>query len=1039
MWFDTRGVGVEGEGTLTCHGRSAGELPESLVMVPSDDYPRLPAAVRGRVDQQGEAWESDVTVRGVGRRRLWQGPGTLIGRDQELVELRAALQQVAAGGSDALLVDGPAGIGKSRLLLEVVGLARQDGFCALNARASAAERSFAFGVAGQLLEPLLTTSAGRHEEFFAGPALLARRVLDWDAMGGNHSEGPLDTYAALHGLYRLVANLAARQPVLLAIDDVEQADAPSLRWLAYLLRRLERLRLCVVMTQCTGTESTEPELLAEVTTAVRRTSLRGLNLADCARLADEVFADGVSDEFASACCAATGGNPFLLSELVRGLAARDIAPTSAAAAEVRSFGPREVATAVLTRLRKQDPSLALLAGTVAALGEAEPELAAAATGLEVSDVVAGADVLVRIGIFRQGPRLAFAHPIVRSAVQQDPSAVDHEAVHAQTAVFHYWAQAPAEQVAAHILSSPGLDGEWVVEVLAKAADCASARGAPEIAVSYLQRALRRQLPEATYTRLLVQLGMAEMQVDPRAAVGHLLAAHERNEDPLVEANIAIVLAQELGEQERYGEALRILDRAVTAVTLVDPDLAQRVELHILCLSIDECYTESNVSGRLARLGENDRLSPSTARFLTTVVAFTAVLGERSVAEARELVMQAWRTRVRIVPQSANPWDWTNNWEFSLVVLSLIVVERLDLAQEYCSETLNAARERGLSLVAASAAALRAQVNLRKGQVSDAEKDARFALRILDALRAGTRSGTIFALSTLLEILMDRGDFADAMRELTARGLDGILPPVWRYNYLLVTRGMLRANLGDIAGALADLSECGRRFRERGMDNRAVLLWRSLSAMLFDATGRRATALQLAEEEVVLARKWGAPGVLGFALRTAGLVRGGLEGMALLEESVATLEHSELRLELARSLIEWGAGQLGMGQQAHGTAQLRRALDIASASGATALVARVREELGGPAAGAAATSAPLTPHELRIADLVINGLTNREIARKFEVTSRAVELHLTKIYRKLDIKRRSQLAAALNPAATGSVRTSRADPAETPRLLSPRPR
>ncbi|MEU0880455.1 ATP-binding protein [Lentzea sp. NPDC005914] len=187
-------------------------------------------------------------------RSSWCGRATLVGREQELTELCTGLRAVEAGGADAVLLDGPAGIGKSRLLVEVVDLARRDGFRVLVARASAAERSFAFGVAGQLLEPLLLSlPAAQRDEVLAGPAALASQVLNLAVPGEARAERSLDAYAALHALYRLVAALSTRQPVLVAVDDVEQADAPSLRWLAYLVRRLGSVRVAVVMTQCTGT------------------------------------------------------------------------------------------------------------------------------------------------------------------------------------------------------------------------------------------------------------------------------------------------------------------------------------------------------------------------------------------------------------------------------------------------------------------------------------------------------------------------------------------------------------------------------------------------------------------------------------------------------------------------------------------------------------------------------------------------------------------------------------------------------------------
>lgn len=114
-------------------------------------------------------------------------------QDRELRELHAVLRAVEAGGGDAVLLEGPAGIGKSRLLAEVSDVARRDGFHVLTACASAAERSFAFGVAGQLLEPLLLSlPSAQHDELLAEPAALAYRVLNWQSPRDERVEQPLD-------------------------------------------------------------------------------------------------------------------------------------------------------------------------------------------------------------------------------------------------------------------------------------------------------------------------------------------------------------------------------------------------------------------------------------------------------------------------------------------------------------------------------------------------------------------------------------------------------------------------------------------------------------------------------------------------------------------------------------------------------------------------------------------------------------------------------------------------------------------------------
>ena len=164
------------------------------------------------------------------------------------------------------------------------------------------------------------------------------------------------------------------------------------------------------------------------------------------------------------------------------------------------------------------------------------------------------------------------------------------------------------------------------------------------------------------------------------------------------------------------------------------------------------------------------------------------------------------------------------------------------------------------------------------------------------------------------------------------------------------------------------------------------------------------------------RVFGAPRALGIALRTAGLARGGPEGLALLRESVAALDRSPALLERARSLAELGAALRRSGERAAAREPLARALDLAARCGARPLAARARDELR--AAGARPRRPwrtgvdALTPSELRIARLAADGRSNREIAGELYVTLKAVEGHLAHAYAKLGIGGRDQLPRAL---------------------------
>lgn len=183
-----------------------------------------------------------------------------------------------------------------------------------------------------------------------------------------------------------------------------------------------------------------------------------------------------------------------------------------------------------------------------------------------------------------------------------------------------------------------------------------------------------------------------------------------------------------------------------------------------------------------------------------------------------------------------------------------------------------------------------------------------------------------------------------------------------------------------------------------------------------ALGDEDEARRLAAEELALARAWGAPRALGAALRAMGLVEGRKNGIALLEEAVDVVADSPARLEHAKACMELGAALHRANRRAEGREQLRQALHLATLCGAAPLAARAEIALRATGARprriALRGVESLTPSERRVAKLAADGPTNREIAQALFVTPRTVEVHLTNVYRKLEIDSRSQLAAVL---------------------------
>ena len=188
----------------------------------------------------------------------------------------------------------------------------------------------------------------------------------------------------LHGLYWLAANLAERQPLLIAVDDLQWCDTPSLEWLGYLVRRLEGTPIVAAVTFRPAEVEADPVLVDELTDDPLSALLRPapLSLAAAERLTEEILGSPPDPEFAAACLAASGGNPLLLRELLEGLSAEGVAPTTAEAPRVQEIGPGAVSRSVRRRLRHLPAEAQALARAIAVLGDgADIELVAELAGL----------------------------------------------------------------------------------------------------------------------------------------------------------------------------------------------------------------------------------------------------------------------------------------------------------------------------------------------------------------------------------------------------------------------------------------------------------------------------------------------------------------------------------------------------------------------------------------------------------------------------------------------------------------------------------
>ncbi len=823
----------------------------------------------------------------------------LLERGRELSAVARALDDAGRGRGRAVLVEAPAGIGKTSLLRAASAAAAGAGFTCLRARAGELERDFAYGCVRQLLEPVAGGETGP-DALFEGAAALARPLFA--PAGAPAPSSPADSsFSMLHGLYWLLNNLAAAGPVALVVDDLHWSDAESLRFLNYLAPRLDGLPLAVLASARSG-ENVTPDL-ARLAAGPETTVLRPapLTLAATRALSERALGAEVADDFAAACREATGGNPFFLEALLRDAAEQGLAGDARDASRVRRIGPAAVAQALLLRLSGRPPAVTALVRGVAVLGDgATLGEAAALAGIPDDEGASAADLLIALGILRAARGLEFAHPIVREAVYSDIGAHARAEAHARAAAQLAAAGAPEERIAAQIAASAPIGDPGRVDLLRRVAADALARGAPSTAAALLGRALAEPPPPEARGEVLLELGSAEYRLGAPEAADHLAQAVELITDPGRLATAARWLAIAL---TMSGSADRAVDALEAAVAAVEPEDRERALL--LDAELAAHAQEARLERRAwaaERLGRRPGLTGATPgeRLVLASLAFERAREGGSAAEAVGHLEGALAGGRLLGEQEVDVAG-----TFYLLLVALLATDALDVADACIAQALADARDRSSIPAMAYLIEFRGWVALRRGAVGDAEADARTALELLTG--RGITLGAAYALALLVEALLEAGEAEEAARALDDSGLGRDIPPGMAVNDLLEARGLLRIAQGRTPEGLDDLLEFGRRDELWGGANPLASRWRSRASLALAALGEAAQARAMALDDLERARRWGTASGIGVALRACALAEGGDAAVPRLREAVAALEGSPARLEHARALVRPGRG------------------------------------------------------------------------------------------------------------------------------------
>ncbi|WP_020673267.1 LuxR C-terminal-related transcriptional regulator [Amycolatopsis nigrescens] len=884
--------------------------------------------------------------------------GLLIEREDEIGLISSALD----GEGRLVLFDGPLGIGRSALLAAAAESARVRGVPALRAMGAPAERHIPFGVLWQLLDRAAVTRNAA-----------VREDLPHD----------LDDAALVRVAAPLLA-FAGDGPLLLLVDDLHWADTPSLRWLTALTAAPVPV---VVAATCRETEPEVPELAPLLARSARRRTLAPLSVDGVRRAIVGRFG-AADDGFVRACHQASRGRPLFLTAMLR---------EHGQERDALESRPAVIGERALFALGGQ-PSPVWRAAMAAALFDDPPggRFLAELAGLEQAEGEAALGTLVALGVLTGTAEPEFAHPSIGVAVRSVLTADELTAGHLRAARLLAAEGSSPGAIARHLLAADVAPDEWVAGVLHAAGLEAFERGESERAI----RCLRRALLGAGADRavVLADLAAAERSSAPVAAIRHLSQALPGFGSSRRRAEVLATAPPML-----LGVAPRSLTGALTelaaelgdpaAVGIAEGEPALAVQTRSRCAGLTDPVCLADSADRLRVLGAETPLDTPARRDQAAVLLYAATL--RGTTGARLSTMDTVDTVLPLAARvlHAGPADLLS--AVPLAARSLVAADSAAEAVDWLAPLAARARARS-GPGAAETLVAEAELSFALAKACRYGEAAKLAEGALTRCDPELTPVVSRCFETLVVVAMD------TQKAFSEGYPAGEHLPVWTRE---LVRGVSAIGSAEAVTALEHLLECGRELDRMGWANPAVLPWRSWVSVLYHQLGRVDPSHELIAEEHTRALEWGAPSAVGRALRVWGSVTEGAAGLDLFRRAVDVLEGSAATVELAKAQLALGARLRGT-DPAEAAMRLRRGAMLAESCGVAGLAPQ-----DGHAEPARTVRAELTRAELRIARLVVAGLANQRIADDLGVSLRAVEKHLTKVYRKLGVPGRAGLVEA----------------------------
>ncbi|MCX5065770.1 AAA family ATPase [Micromonospora lupini] len=935
----------------------------------------------------------------------------LVERGDELEGLHQILEDIQQDRGGGAVLIGPVGSGKTAVLHRFIRTATEANTLPLYAVSSRRERALPLGVIEQLFTQAKVpfTVRDRLLGAFASEAVPPERV-------------GVTPVQLMHDVCQTVIDLAEKQPLVIMVDDAHHCDPISLDCLAYLARRSQNVPVVIVFTTAIQPEPFVFAGLADVLALpyIKRIDIGLLSASGVAQLLGRRLGGRAAAGLADQALWVTGGLPALVEAITL--------DQSANFPEGELHVGPHFRQAFLQCLYRCEYSMLELARSIAILGStAARDLVAALIGSGAEMLCAPAAALEQNGLLRDG---RFRHPEAEAAVRDSIGHEERKHKYAQAAELLHYGGAPATTVARFLMAAEGSHAVWATTVLREAAEHELAQGDLALGVSFLNRALQLASEPHGRAGTLALLAEAQWRVDPTAASRHLSELLEAGRRGFLTGRQALLPVDWMLWFGLIDEALQAL--AELNRSAVRPDEDMQAQLGATARRMSAFYPALAPAVEAMGLRQPDPHGATANLELEAGQAFGNVLttGRAEALDLAEEVLAA-------APLNGRTWN-----AIGAAISALILGDRCRTADTRLAFLIAQSRQQGAVTWTGVLTALRAEAQLRCGDLAGAARLAEQALQ--DVTATGWGVAVAVPRSVLVHTAVALGDYETALQQInlgvpeaTHHGPFGIVH--------LIARGVYRRSVGQFAAALSDFRTCGELLVAWGMDYPALTAWRVEAARTHLCTGALADARRLAKEQLALL----GPEHLrtrGICLQTLAMASPPDARLELLRQSAEALEQAGDQWELARTLVRMSEAFRVAGHGDQAGAHAHRARLLAQECGAPpgALTAgpaaafepapaataasedrepavlldnddRDEERTGERPEEVLARLADLSEAERRVWTLAASGLKNRQIADSLYVTPSTVEQHLTRVYRKLRVSRRSDLTWVLNAA------------------------